>query len=134
MSRDSYDSQAITASATGVAADSATAGKALAPRYPVNDGFYGPPSTQTLEVGARIDRYGYAGGTYAAPEGTPFGARSLAPEAASAPYNVYEVLKPLEVDAGPTAPWFGESGMGTQYRLPASVQDLIDQGFLKAVG
>jgi hypothetical protein len=60
--------------------------------------------------------------------------RALPPGAGARPYNVYEVVNPVEVDAGTVPPWFGQIGLGTQYELPGSVADLIEQGFLKAVG
>jgi len=34
-----------------------------------------------------------------------------------APYHVYKVLKEFDVEVGPVAPAFGQSGYGTQYRM-----------------
>jgi hypothetical protein len=59
--------------------------------------------------------------------------RALPPGAQSAPLNTYEVVSPLESDAGTVAPWFGQLGLGTQYDLPSSIAELIEGGFLKAV-
>jgi hypothetical protein len=125
--------------ASGVAAKGAdaaatTAGKELTTYYPPNRGFLGHPSKQTLEAGTRIDRYGREGGTFVSPEGSPLEMRALPPGAGDRPYNVYEVVNPVKVDAGTVAPWFGQLGLGTQYELPASVAELIEQGVLKAVG
>ncbi|WP_167359227.1 TNT domain-containing protein [Burkholderia diffusa] len=79
-----------------------------------------------------MDRYGYEGGTYVSPAGTPYGARALPPGSNEKPYNVYEVAKPIEnVAEGRIAPWFGELGLGTQYKLPKSVGDLVASGHLK---
>jgi hypothetical protein len=105
-----------------------TAGR---PVYPPNRGFEFDPVVTTLKPGASIDRYGTRSGTFASPEGTPFGQRSLPASAASKPYEAYEVLKPIEgVNMGPARPWFGQPGRGVQYELPAPIQQLIDDGFL----
>ena len=90
--------------------------------------------TEELPIGARIDRYGYEGGTFLAPEGTPIPMRSLAPGTTSKPYNVYEVTRPLQVQSGPASPWFGQPGLGTQYELPMSVTDALANGSLRRVG
>ena len=89
--------------------------------WPPNRGFASAPVKQTLKSGTRIDRYGYEGGSFLSPEGTPYGARSLAPGSANKPYNVYEVLKPFNVDAGKAAPWFGELGGGAVHNLICSM-------------
>jgi Tuberculosis necrotizing toxin len=48
---------------------------------------------------------------------------------------MYEVAQPIEnVAAAKVAPWFGEFGFGTQYKLPESVVDLRESGHLKKVG
>ncbi|MBX3433467.1 MAG: TNT domain-containing protein [Pirellulales bacterium] len=80
-----------------------------------------------------VDRYGREGGSFVAPDGTPFGARALPPSSASAPYNRYRVVKPIEVDGGTTAPWFQQPGLGTQYELPSSVRDLLRSGHLERI-
>ena len=59
--------------------------------------------------------------------------RALPPGANLKPYAVYQVSKPLGVEAGVVRPWFGQPGLGFQYKLPASVQDLIDQGYLTRI-
>jgi hypothetical protein len=81
----------------------------------------------------RIDRYGSDFGSFVSPEGTPFPARSLHPEAAGRPYSVFEVVKPIDVDAGVAAPYYGQPGLGVQYELPASVKELIKRGVLRRV-
>jgi RHS repeat-associated protein len=106
---------------------------ALASPWPPNRGFLGEPTTETLEAGARIDRYGYPKGTFASPEGEAFEARALHPSSMESPYHVYEVLKPIDVQAGRAMPWFGYRGLGVQYELPDKIQTLIDAGFLKEV-
>jgi hypothetical protein len=124
--------------ATGVAAETADAaatsvGKEVTTYYPTNRGFFGASTKQTLATGTRIDRYGGEGGFFASPEGTPAAMRALRPGTDLTNLHAYEVVSPLEVDAGTVAPWFGQLGLGTQYELPASVADLLDSGLLKAV-
>lgn len=83
--------------------------------WPPNRGLDGEAVIQTLKPGTRIDRYGFEGGTFVSPEGIPYPSRALAPGTENKPYNVYEVIKPIEVQAGKIAPWFGEPGGGIQY-------------------
>lgn len=58
----------------------------------------------------------------------------LSPSAQGGPYGAYEVVKPFDVQSGTTAPWFNQLGLGTQYKLPSSVRELIQSGHLKRVG
>ena len=101
--------------------------------YPPNRGFLGDPVDKTLQPGTRIDRYGFEGGRFASPEGVPAPMRSSPPGTIDKPYNVYEVIEPLDVKEGTAAPWCEEPGLGTQYELPASVADLIDQGIIRRI-
>lgn len=121
--------------------------------YPPGEGFVLRPDglplrfAQTLQPGFRIDRFGFPGGRFLAPLGTPFGQRSITPahlntpEAAPASnYHVYCVLEPFTVATGAVAPWFAQPGLGTQYvlepdHLPEaggdlSVKWLLDNGYL----
>lgn len=109
-------------------------GTALQTYWPPNRGFQGASITEELTVGARIDRYGYEGGTFLSPQGTPDWMRSLAPVTTPKPYNICEVTSPLQVQSGKAAPWFGQVGQSTQYELPMSVSDAIAKGYLKRVG
>ena len=117
----------------GEVGDEVPATKALTSPWPPNRGFFGKPKNQTLNPGTVIDRYGYEGGSFVSPKGVPFKNRALHPTSASKPYNVYEVIKPIDVQAGYVAPWFGEPGMGVQYELPSSVADLIEQGIIRRI-
>lgn len=99
--------------------------------WPINNGFAGEPTREILYPGIRIDRYGSDYGSFAAPENTGYEKRSLPPGTENSQYSVFEVTKPIDVDAGQTAPWFDEPGGGTQYKLPMSVDDLIDDGYLR---
>ena len=101
--------------------------------WPPNRGLDGDAVIETLKPGTRIDRYGFEGGTFVSPEGIPYPSRALAPGTENKPYNVYEVIKPIEVQAGKIAPWFGEPGGGIQYELNLSVKKLIEGGFIRRV-
>jgi RHS repeat-associated protein len=105
---------------------------ALALYYPPNNGFLGQSARQWMMPGDQLSRYGSGFGRYASPVGTPIEARAL-PGGTSTVENVYEVVKPFEVDAGTVAPAFGEAGLGIQYLLPKSVQTLLAKGFLRAI-
>jgi RHS repeat-associated protein len=98
--------------------------------WPPNNGFLGAPTPATLTPGTMIDRFGYNGGSFVSPQGIPYIQRSLAPGTQYTPYNVFQVMKPIDVNAGPIAPAFGMPGGGMQYKLPSSVQSLIDSGHL----
>jgi WXG100 family type VII secretion target len=83
--------------------------------WPQNHGFEGDVLKVTLESGTLIDRYGGPKGSFFSPEGIPYEQRALPLHSEEADYFVYKVLKPLEVDAGKIAPWFGREGGGTQF-------------------
>jgi len=101
--------------------------------WPPNRGFLGTPTTNTLQPGALIDRFGYEGGTFVSPKGTPYIQRSLAPGTQYKPYNVYEVVKPFDVQTGQVAPAFDMPGMGIQHELPSSVKSLLESGHIRLV-
>jgi RHS repeat-associated protein len=113
--------------------DTIPAGQRLTTHYPPNRGFLRAPSTETLQPGTLIDRFGTDAGRFASPLGTPTPLRSLPYGAAERPYNSFRVVKPFDVQTGSTAPWFGQMGGGTQYELPASVQSLLNSGHLERV-
>ena len=123
--------------------------------YPPDNGYVivnGQPIeyVTTLVPGQDIDRYGSEYGSFLAPTGLPYAARSIPPQsldstpASTCNYHDYEVLKPFAVDAGPIAPWFGQPGYGLQYQLnaaliaggPAQVNVLwlVDNGYLARIG
>ncbi|MDQ0062456.1 glycohydrolase toxin TNT-related protein [Paenibacillus harenae] len=101
--------------------------------WPKNEGFAGTPKDITLQPGTKIDRYGYESGTFVSPQGTPYNMRSLAPGTENKPYNVYEVVKPLDAKGGKIAPWFDQPGGGTQYKLNQSIEQLIKGGYIRRV-
>jgi len=125
------------AAVAGRLARAGTGGTASPPTpiaWPPDDGFEGPAVRETLPIGMQIDRYGFEGGTFLSPKGTPIEMRSLAPGTTAKPYNIYEVTKPIAVLSGKTAPWFGQPGGGIQYELPMPVTEAISEGYLKRMG
>jgi hypothetical protein len=106
-------------------------------KWPDNDGFVEETEeTITLEVGKKIDRYGYPGGFYLSPVGLAYKERALTPGTKETkPYFIYEVKEPIVVKAGRIQPWFGVgTGTGLQYYLNGkSVQDYLDSGALVIV-
>jgi RHS repeat-associated protein len=102
------------------------------PGWPPDRGFFsGKSDSLLLTPGVEIDRFGHPGGTFVSPRGVGFGQRALPGSYRTLqPYHVYEVLMPINVKSGLASPWFKQGGMGVQYELPKSVQDLINNGSL----
>lgn len=110
------------------------ASKALEPMWaqaPSNGFLGGWSTTETLQPGTVIDRYGAETGRFFSPQGTPLEARSL--PTGAGPYSAYQVLKPFDVQGGIVAPAFGQTGLGVQYMASQNVADLIEGGFIKPV-
>jgi hypothetical protein len=96
-----------------------------------------------LPAGTVVGRFGYPGGAYLAPDGTPFAELSLPSGSALKPYYQYVVDNPnalppgYHVEQSQVAPWFHQPGGGTQYRIiapdgkDASVDALLESGYLK---
>lgn len=103
--------------------------------WPPNDGVVeGTSKNVTLEPGTKIDRYGADDGYYTAPIDTPYEERAVAPGTDQKPYSQFEVVKPIEaVEQGEVAPWFDQPGGGTQYLMPESIEDLIDECYLRRI-
>lgn len=121
---------------TAVLAQTATStGRSLVPYYPSGNGFIGTTSQLTLTRGMRIDRFGGSPySQYFSPIGTPMQARSLPGVTATQPLRTFEVLAPLEVEAGRVAPWFGQLGLGIQYRSPATLGELLENQLIRELG
>ncbi|WP_349677397.1 TNT domain-containing protein [Agaribacterium haliotis] len=109
--------------------------------WPPNRGFV-YIKKETLQPGQRIDRFGEFEdskgslqdfGGFVSPEGNSFSSRALPADTKHKPYNSYELLSPIEVDAGPAIPWFDEPGMGTQYELPKNINTLKSEKSIKSV-
>ena len=82
----------------------------------------------------RLDRYGPDSGNFLSPAGTPYWQRSLPPDTNPNDYHVYEVIKPLPVQSGQIAAWFGQPGGGVQHYTAGvgSISSLLGQ-YLKEV-
>ncbi len=104
------------------------------PIWPENRGFDGQPESITLQPGDMVDRFGYDGGTFVSPLGTPYTNRALPKGTDAKPYTIFEVLKPVEVQGGKVASWFGEAGGGIQYEFMSPISELLDNGILRKVG
>ncbi len=125
-------------------ATKATPGTAIQSYWPPNGGFLGPKVPQTLQPGYSFSRFGgfidESGafkdfGNYVAPVDVPYGMRAL-PQGTdiTKPLTVYEVLKPIpDVPTGRAAPAFNELGLGVQHQLPLTIQDYLDQGYIRIV-
>ena len=99
-----------------------------------------------LPYGLVLSRFGYAGGSYLAPDGAFFAQLALPPSSSVAPYFEYVVADPTKIPSGyrieqsQVAPWFGQPGGGIQYRITgpdgkdAPVQALVSAGFLTRTG
>lgn len=102
----------------------------------------GPIENVTIQPGEYLDRFGFPGGTFVSPaksslraENLAFETRALPSYKQDDPYNVYEVLKPIDnAPRSKVLPWFGQPGQGVQYDLPNSVKWYIENGYLKRVG
>lgn len=70
---------------------------------------------------------------YASPVGTPIEMRALPPGSLEKPYSVYEVVKPVKVLSGQATPWFGQVGLGTQYKFTQSIEQMLKQCIIKEV-
>ena len=89
--------------------------------------------TKTLQPGTRVDRYGAETGKFVSPEGTPYSNRALPPNSNVCPYHIYEIKKPIEVQSGKVASWFGEPGGGIQYQFTRSIDELINSEVLRRI-
>ena len=57
--------------------------------------------------------------------------RALPAQTLNEPYRKYKVIKEIPgVKKGTSAPWFGQEGMGTQYELPDSIDELLKAEYI----
>jgi hypothetical protein len=113
----------------------ASTSRALVPYYPPSSGFWGSTTNVVLTRGTQIDRFG--GSKYSqffSPVGTPMQARALPPVTANQPLRVFEVVSPIKVEAGQVSPWFGQIGLGVQYRSQMTLGELLEQQVIKEIG
>ncbi|MFF4528933.1 TNT domain-containing protein [Streptomyces sp. NPDC001407] len=97
-------------------------------KWPGNDGFDGKKVAGLLKAGTKVDRFGQPTGTFLAPTDASYAARAIPPSnlrtypgGATCNYHVYTVKKAFSVYQGAIAPWFGQPGKGTQFKLDAAV-------------
>ena len=79
----------------------------------------------------KIDRFGKLSGKYFSPLGTPIQMRSMRPGADLSLYRRFEVVRPFEVERSTIAPYFGNIGLGIQYKSPVSAEILLKRGIIK---
>ncbi len=103
------------------------------PIYPENDGAIGEMKRVILKAGTIVDRYGDSKGTFVSPTGVQLESRALPRIAIHAEYHKYKIEKDFVCLTGKVAPWFGEKGRGTQYKLEQRVQELLDNGYIEEV-
>ncbi|WP_327290530.1 TNT domain-containing protein [Streptomyces sp. NBC_01198] len=114
--------------------------------YPDNDGFAldrnGDPREKplTLRVGQLVDLFGSGRGNFLAPAGTPYAKRAIPPSNLDeyttdypSSYHLYRVTAAITVEAGPIRPWFGQPGMGLQYKTSVPIPDLVAAQSLAAL-
>jgi len=99
--------------------------------YPTNDGALGNWTTETLQPGTRIDRYGQRPGRYFSPENTLLDARALPVNSNTDVYQVFEVVKPFTIQKSIVAPAFGKPGFGIQYKSPVNSSVLLKRGIIQ---
>ncbi|WP_416679669.1 TNT domain-containing protein [Acinetobacter gerneri] len=66
----------------------------------------------------------------------PFENRALPSSSLNKPYTQYEVVQPIQpVAESKILPWFGQPGQGIQYKLPKTVEELLDSSnpYLKEI-
>ena len=100
--------------------------------YPKNDGALGDWTTETLQPGTRIDRFG-GSGRYFSPEGTLLNSRSLPTNSKLNNYNSFEVVKPFSVQKSIIAPAFGKPGFGIQYKSPVRSDILLKRNIIRRI-
>lgn len=90
-------------------------------------------SNIALKTGTKIDRFGSEFGQYFSPAGTPMQMSAL-PSGNSNVYNMYEVVKPFQIQTSKIAPAFGKIGTGTQYYSPLlRANELETSGFIRKI-
>ena len=73
-----------------------------------------------------VDRYGKTSGTYVSPAGLSLESRALSSTPTTSP-SIYSIDASVGgVERSTIAPWFGQTGLGVQYKLPNSVQYYLD--------
>ncbi len=97
----------------------------------------------TLDSGVLIDRYGgfyladsvfHDKGKFVCFKGVPFAKRALPQSTLKSPYRLYRIIKAItNIKRGLIIPWFDEPGLGTQFEMPVSIDDLKQSGYIVEV-
>ena len=101
--------------------------------WPPNQGAVpGTEQTVTLPKGTILGRIGSMHGSFVAPPNTSPELLSLSPATNLSEYFEIELTADIpNVQQAEVAPWFDMPGGGIQYKLPASIQELMDRGYIK---
>jgi hypothetical protein len=105
---------------------------------PNNGVVVGSEMSMVPKVGDVWDRFGETTGKYLSPKGIPYAARGLPPANLTQGYHVYKWIKAWDpalgdIEQSTVAPAFGQPGYGIQFRIPVSVQELLDEKFIAVV-
>lgn len=103
--------------------------------WPPNDGAVpGTEKLVSLQKGTEFGRIGGEWGSYVAPPNTLPEKLALKPGTDISVYNEYRVIKEIpRVQQAEVAGWFDMPGGGTQYKLPASIKDLLEAGYIELI-
>lgn len=87
-----------------------------------------------MSKGTEFGRIGEGSGSYVAPPNTSPAKLALKPGADTSLYNEYRVIKDIPgVQQAEVAGWFDMPGGGTQYKLPISINDLLNNGYIELI-
>lgn len=84
-----------------------------------------PVTTETLQPGDVIVRYGSERGRYATLPGTDFSELSLPYDPNTIEYHEYRVVKPISCESGKAAKNFDQKGLGQQQLFADTFSDMI---------
>ncbi len=115
----------------GVVDVSNNPGFGIAKFQPENGGAMGQWADDFATPGQMMDRFGKIDGSYASPMNTRFEMRSLPASTNRAEYFKFEVLKTFPIKSSFIAPAHYFPGGGLQYKFPASIFDLEQNGYIK---
>jgi len=97
----------------------------------------------TLDSGMLVDRYGgyyladsvfHDQGKFVSFKGVPFPERALPQSTLKSPYRLYRIIKAIaNIKMGEIIPWFNEPGLGIQFEMPVSIDDLKQGGYIVEV-
>ena len=103
--------------------------------WPPNNGAVpGSEKMVTLRKGSEFGRIGANSGSYVAPPNTSPERLALKPGTDVSVYNEYRVIKDIpQVQQAEVAAWFDMPGGGVQYKLPASINELMEMGYIELI-